>query len=150
METLVRTHPALESLILEYRNQYDTPEKSSGKCLHLTNVILDSLGYVMDLGIAFACSTGDIANVERRYYSNHFAIMMDINGRQMVIDFTLRQFDPNASYPAILTIEEWAKVLSIPWNGFINVETGYEICGCYQGVEGSCGCSAFEEVLVDG
>lgn len=110
---------------------YDIPDVAAGKCYDASEEIIrispkgvrDSelqLAIMKRMGIACAEHPsyidyeGDIAReiTDRIRFTNHFAVVID---RNIVVDYTLRQFDGNAPYPFVGSFDEWGEIIAKRW-----------------------------------
>lgn len=121
---------------------YDTSEGAKGNCLFVTSGMHKMYGHMNNVSIAYSEHSDHVALAARTgkdYCSNHYALIID---GETVIDYTLRQFDENAAYPAILPYGEWKEVLLSKWDdegAFHGI--GNSICWeCETGIDTLCDC----------
>lgn len=129
---------------------YDTPETSYAKCAEATLFTMQRWDYSPRTHVAYAevqdLSENQILNMS--YCSNHYAVVID---ETTVIDFTFRQFAPDASYPAVMPYDEWVAALGACWNDPLPFDAiGDYICGeCLMGVNDNCECEYIADEVSD-
>lgn len=103
-------------VIMGSRDDLANPKESSGRCwletdkLHallLENEVPHKIAYAENLDDPY-----------ERYnnlgqYGNHYAIY--VPEEELIVDYTLRQFDPDCPHPFVGSKESWFKYLSDAW-----------------------------------
>lgn len=80
-------------------NSLSTPEGAKNRCHAISTMICDTLSSQSTQYIGITSATG-----------NHFACYiedLESDDDSLVLDFTMRQFDPDSEFPLIMKASEW-------------------------------------------
>lgn len=153
METLTATDvfiaDFIEDMVESFEGHaYDTFVEAHGRCLQVTHSVCDRWADHPRVKVAYAQSNHEEKPseywFEKNQFSNHYASLIDDS---TVIDFTLRQFVPDAAYPAIMPYGEWVEALSAAWEDKeVKHAIGDDPCYmCDYGVSFFCLCTGNRE-----
>lgn len=90
---------------------------AAGRCHKETSKIRSTLcAEGIDSRIIYAENRANPVEVyhDTGQYSNHYAVYLPKYCR--VVDFTMRQFDPDSDYPYVGTQKEWKEILKKSWD----------------------------------
>lgn len=123
-------------------NVMTVPTRAAGNCRIVTEEICGMLNWT-DVEVIYTTHHNDPAGRYHRLqqYSDHFAVYIPEEG--LVLDYTMRQFDPATPFPYVGTVDAWKELLYIAWEvsslttvcGYLCNECGYvgELCCCCNG-----------------
>ncbi len=139
----------IENSNTAFKNRsYEKAEIASGKCLDVSNEIIEIYIEGSDAGTIpdglldsgyldlISAHHPDFVGMEDEYipheildaigFINHFAVIVD---NRTIIDYTLRQFDESAPYPFVGSSQEWSIAIAKRWN----VQPLFNMDSCFSG-----------------
>ncbi len=96
-------------------DKFQVPTRAAGQCRIVTEELGDMLNWT-DVEIIYTTHYNDPAGRYHKLqqHSDHFALYIHEEG--LVLDYTMRQFDPATPFPYVGTIDAWKDLLCIAWD----------------------------------
>lgn len=88
--------------------EFQDPETASGSCWRVTSELIETVDFGahgFDCTPTFANAQGDAE--KDKINIEHYAVFL--SSGDMVVDFTIRQFDPEAPFPLITDFSDWSE-----------------------------------------
>lgn len=116
-------------------NELGDPRLAQGNCWSITNEIIESVdAYDLD------ASNLDMIAISDRI--DHVAVLCNDTDRYWVVDYTIRQFNPDLPFPYVGTTDDWKatveQVTGRTWEWFVEDDLCYD-CGGSPSAE-TCNC----------
>lgn len=113
---IVNLSEQLVEFVGEEYNEYGCPNEASGMCMTTSRQIHEMFDWDsrMKLVEVKHFNNPDGRFYELNQYANHYAVY--IPEEKLVIDYTLRQFDPTTDFPFIGSKKKWRRVLEKAWD----------------------------------
>lgn len=112
-------------------DRYASPAVAKGKCWSISEDICEKLAWTDIMYIHCAHDNDpDTRFITLGQHSDHYAVYHE--DTNTVIDYTLRQFDPNTPFPFVGSPAQWLDVLERSWEApNLRAAIGYdcEFCG---------------------
>lgn len=129
-------------IIDEVGNEYDKfqiPSVASGYCRVVTEKLGEMLNWT-DVEIIYTKHHNDPDGRYHRLnqYSDHFALYIPEEG--LILDYTMRQFDPATPFPYVGTVDAWKDLLCIAWEVSTLTTAVGHICESCEYVGSLCEC----------
>jgi hypothetical protein len=112
-----------DGMELRTLREFSDPKIASGSCWRVTNELIESVdfseyGYWSqpDWANAVGSATKDGINIE------HYAAFFE--SEQMVLDYTIRQFDENLPFPLVTSFDEWSRLMRVHLGPNVDLSTG--------------------------
>lgn len=106
----------LVDLVGEEFDEFQDPLVARGECYLTSRKIHELVNWDERTSLIQAEHLNDpvgrLKNLKQ--HSDHYAIHLP--GEDKVLDYTLRQFDPDTSFPFVGTVTEWLQILSTSWD----------------------------------
>lgn len=121
------------------QDKYMTPKGAKGYCMISSVEVCNKIGWEdVELIYTRHYNNPDGRWLEMQQHSDHFAVYVPEDG--LVLDYTMRQFDPATPFPYVGTIAAWTNLLSIAWEHQNLVVTTGKLCTNCQKVGNLCTC----------
>lgn len=96
-------------------DRFQVASNASGYC----RITTEKLGERLDWTDVEMIYTNHNNDPDGRYlrlqqYSDHFALYIPEEG--LVLDYTMRQFDPATPFPYVGTVDAWKELLAVAWD----------------------------------
>lgn len=114
----------LVDLVGDHYDEFEDKDKAKGECCVTTEAIRaltnwDPRGSTIE---AHHWNDPDGRWFEYGQHSDHFAVY--IKSEDLVVDYTLRQFDETTPFPFVGKLKKWKKILRTAWDTeIIHVDT---------------------------
>lgn len=105
----------LIDLVGDSYDEMQDPFYAGGECYNVTYEIQDLVNWDERMQVLYADHNNDVAGRHKRLQqcSDHYAVYLP--GEDKVLDYTLRQFNPDTTFPFVGSVTEWLRVLQDSW-----------------------------------
>ena len=145
METQELVNRIIEDMRPIMKNDYQTPEQATGNCANASYRVALRWDYQSAFEMVYTVYLGDEDAYEYDYPGlciDHYAVLIN---DETVIDYTLHQFFPQFTSPAVLPKDEWCALFDELWEENNDFEQDKSICICRMGLGSNYVCNHPEE-----